>query len=203
MKTKLILTALAASLLFSLTACSGGVLFPSESSEPAPSSSQASSGSEDGLVLDDFLTDSDSDSASLNGYLGDTMHTMFFDFSVESAQWIDEVNGYTAGEGNALFEAVVKVTNTYGETIPMGTYDFQVQWGGEGEDDYTYQPDEISGDGIMPAEFELADGETVEYRLIGEVPAGSTNLSISYAEYYYTEDGEDGVGDTYFVDFQL
>ena len=123
MKTKLILTTLAVSLLFSLTACSSGVLFSSEDSK---SSSQASSSSEDGLILDDFLAGSDS--TSLNGHLGDTMHTMFFDFSVENAQWVEEVNGYTAGEGNALFEATIKITNTFGEALPMGTYDFQAQW---------------------------------------------------------------------------
>ena len=138
------------------------------------------------------------------GGLKDTLKTLFFDFSVESAQWVDEVEGYTAAEGNALLDTVIKIKNTSDDDeLPMSTYDFQAQWGGEGEDDYAYQPEELTGEGIMPVEFTLSKGESVEYHVIFEVPAGSTDLSVSYWELYTDEDGKDVEGDTYFVHFTL
>lgn len=136
--------------------------------------------------------------------LKDTVETLFFDFSVESAQWVEEVEGYTAAEGNALLDTVIKIKNTSNDgELPMSTYDFQAQWGGAGDDDYAYQPEELTGEGIMPVEFTLGKGETAEYHVVYEVPAGSTDLSVSYWELYTDSDGNEVEGDTYFVYFTL
>lgn len=143
------------------------------------------------------------DGADTPPTLGDTVKTIFFDFSVESAQWVDEINGYTPAEGNALLDTVIKIKNTSGDGLPMGIYDFQAQWGGEGEDDFAFQSEEITGEGIMPVEFEMKKGETAEYHVYYEIPAGSTDLSISYWEVYTDEDGKEVEGDTFFVHFTL
>lgn len=133
--------------------------------------------------------------------LGDTVKTIFFDFSVESAQWVDEINGYTPAEGNGLLDTVIKIKNTSGDELPMGIYDFQAQWGGAGDEDFAFQDESITGDGIMPVEFYMAKNETVEYHVYFDIPAGSTDLSVSYWELYTDKNGEEQEGDTYFVYF--
>lgn len=172
---RLLVLALTAVVALALCACSGG------------------SGSTVGATTDPY-----------NGGLKDTIHTLFFDFSVESAQWVDEINGYTPSEGNALLDTVIKIKNTSSDNaLPMTIYDFQAQWGGEGDDDFSFQPEEISGDGIMPVEFTLNKGESVEYHVYYEVPTGSSALSVSYWELYTDKDGNEVDGDTYFVEFTL
>lgn len=135
--------------------------------------------------------------------LKDEVKTIFFNFSVESAQWVDEVNGYAPAEGNALLDTVIKIKNTSGDDLPMGIYDFQAQWGGDGEEDFSFQSEDITGEGIMPVEFYMSKGETVEYHVYFEVPAGSTELSVSYWELYTDKDGNEKDGDTYFVYFTM
>lgn len=137
------------------------------------------------------------------GRIGDTLHTIFFDYTVNSAQWVDEVNGYTASEGNALLDVELTIKNTFKEEIPMGVYDFQAQWNDEAEDAFAFQPEGVSGDNIMPETFNLKRAETVTYHVIYEVPEGSTDLSISTMDYYTNEKGEEVEGDTYFVFFEL
>ena len=136
--------------------------------------------------------------------LGDKVSTMFFEFSVDSAQWVDEVNGYTASEGKVLLETKITMKNITGSAIPMGIYDFQAQWGDDENDEaFTYQSEDITGEDIIPLEFTLEAGESATYRVIFEVPAGSTQLSISTLDYYTDENGDDAEGDVYFVYFQL
>lgn len=159
--------------------------------------------------MDDSKSESSSTSSSasesekvLDGRLGDTLHTMFFDFSVDSAQFVEEKNGYTPAEGNTLLDTVITIKNTYGQEIPMSTYDFQAQWEDQAEEAYAYQPEELTGEDVMPLEFNLKRGETVTYHVVFEVPAGSKELSISTME-YYTENGVEKEGDAYFVYFEL
>ena len=59
------------------------------------------------------------------GRLGDTMHTYFFDFTVNSAYLCDTYEGYTPiMEGYQLLVADVTVKNTNRESIPMYDTDF-------------------------------------------------------------------------------
>ena len=83
------------------------------------------------------------------GRLGDTMHTYFFDFTVNSAYLCDTYEGYTPiMEGYQLLVADVTVKNTNRESIPMYDTDFQVQWSDDSEDAYdvpiTYYTDAVS-----------------------------------------------------------
>lgn len=88
-----------------------------------------------------------------SGYMGDTMHTAFFDFTVDSAYTTQEFDGLTAaGEGMSYLTEyydrpapadgckflVVEITlhNTTTMSQPMFVADFQVQWDlQEGEDE--------------------------------------------------------------------
>lgn len=87
------------------------------------------------------------------GYIGDTMHTAFFEFTIESAYTTQEFDGLTAGEegmaylteyydrpapadGCKFLVVEIRLHNDTTMTQPMFVADFQVQWDlQEGEDE--------------------------------------------------------------------
>ena len=134
------------------------------------------------------------------GRMGDTMHTYFFDYTVDSAYLCGSYEGYVpAQEGYCLLVAEVTVENTFQESLPMYDTDFQVQWG-EADDAYdvpiTYYADAVS-DQQLPMEYELAVDESRTGLLVFEVPEGEKDFSISYLEFF--DDGTEG--DVFFVYF--
>lgn len=131
------------------------------------------------------------------GVLGDVMRNTFFDYTVVSAAYVDTYADYTPAEGNVLIDTVIKITNVFGDEIPMYREDFQIQWG-EGEEDYGYCIDPID-DTMLPVEFTMAEDEVVEYHVVYEVPQGNSEYSISYLEYFEDE----SEGDVFFVEFSL
>lgn len=134
------------------------------------------------------------------GRMGDTMHTDFFDYTVNSAYCCAEFEGYVPAEGNQLLVADVTVKNTFNESIPMFDTDFQVQWNSESEEDYdfpiTLYTDPVS-DEQLPTEYEMAVKEERTGLLVFEVPEGKKDFSISYRVMYEDE----STGDTFFVFF--
>lgn len=132
-------------------------------------------------------------------------HTTFFDYAVNDAYLCDSFETYTPAEGNEMLVVEVSVTNTFGESIEMYDLDFQAQWSGEGDEDYAW-PITFDGtetgtqtlrDDQLPAVYQLADGETRTGLLVYEVPAGESEFSVSYMEYF----DDDSTGDTYFIYF--
>ena len=139
------------------------------------------------------------------GRLGDTMHTYFFDYTVNSAYLCDTFEGYTPIlDGYRLLVADVTVKNTNRESIPMYDTDFQVQWSDTSEDAYefpiTYYTDAVS-DQQLPTEYDLAVDEERTGLLVFEVPEGETDFSISYLELFDDGTEEGSSGDTFFVYF--
>lgn len=132
------------------------------------------------------------------GRIGDTLKTTFFTFRVESAQFVKEYAGYQPEEGNILVDSVVTVKNVFGEDLPMFNSDFQIQWG-DGDDDFGYGVEGLEDSTIMPEEYTLKRGESVEYHIVYEVPKGSTDFSISYLEIF----SDQSEGDVFFVYFEL
>lgn len=135
------------------------------------------------------------------GRMGDTMHTCFFDYTVNSAYLCDEYEGYAPADGNELLVADITVKNTSTSTIPMWDSDFQAQWNDyENEDAYSY-PVTAVGDAIsdeqLPGEYELGINEERTGLLVYEVPAGERDFSISTMEFF----DDETVGDTFFVYF--
>ena len=147
------------------------------------------------------------------GEIGDTMHTAFVDFTIESAELADSFDGYTPADGYELLVADITIENNSGMDQPMFIWDFQVQWNtvdgenpdlafgypvyeGEGDDASAYT--NVS-DQQLPPSYDLADGETREGILLYEVPADRETFSISFQEYF----ADDTTGDLFFVDFTL
>ena len=116
-----------------------------------------------------------------------------------------EFEGYQPAEGNQLLVAEVTIKNTFDEEIEMYDTDFQAQWGGSGDDDFSVP---ITWDGTeegmtpltddqLPGIYSLAKGESRTGLLVFEVPEGKTELSISYMEAF----DDDSTGETFFVNF--
>ena len=139
------------------------------------------------------------------GNIGDTIHTAWFDFTVNSAYTAPSYESYTPAEGNQMLVVEITVQNTFEQSTPMADFDFQAQWGSDGEDDYAYpitDDDTEAGlptlnDDQLPHYYELAVDESCTGLLVYEVPDGNKDFSISYQEV----DEEETVGDMFFVYF--
>lgn len=140
------------------------------------------------------------------GRLGDTIHSIFMDFTVNSAYTASDYHGHTAPEGKKILVAEMTVTNTFKETLPMWASDFQCQWTASAKTDEYALPITEGEDGgdlgtvadeQLPSEYELAVGESRTGTLVFDVPAEETDFSISHMELF--DDGSEG--DTFFVYF--
>jgi len=137
------------------------------------------------------------------GHMGDTMHTCFFDYTVNSAYLCSEYEGYTPQSGNELLVANITVKNTFGESIEMYDSDFQIQWNDDAADAFdvpitAYQDEGWTlNDKMLPGTYELSNNQRKSGTLVFEVPAGNNDFSISYLELF----DDDSEGDVFFVFF--
>ncbi len=120
------------------------------------------------------------------GRIGSTMKTAWFDYSVDSAYYTtDEIGGYTAAEGNELVVVEITIKNTFGQSVPMSNWDFDLEWG-DGDEDYAY-PIEVSEsilDDQFPSEYELKVNESRTGCLVFEAPEGTEDFGVGFVEYY-------------------
>lgn len=143
------------------------------------------------------------ESGYAEGKLNDTMHTYFFDFTINSAYVCSQYESYTPQEGKELLVAEITIKNTHRESLPMFDTDFQVQWGDSSEDAYdvpiTYYAESTNtiGENVLPFEYTLAVNESRTGLLIFEVPENKNDFNISYLE----EFDNDTTGDVFFVYF--
>lgn len=178
-------------LMASVTACGSkddsynSTYTPSGDSDSGNSGSGSSGGDEDGYTEGGDW-----------GYIGDVMHTYWFDFTVDDAYTCSDYEGYTAPEGKQLVVVTVSVKNTFLESLPMNQYDFQIQWGGEGDDDFEW-PISAMTDDQFPDEYTLGINESRTGVLVYEVPADTQDYSVSFGEYFEDE----SEGDVYFIYF--
>ena len=140
------------------------------------------------------------------GRIADTVHTYFFDYTVNSAHMAKEYEGYLPAEGNELLVAEVTVKNTSTSSIEMYDTDFQVQWNSDDENAFCYpittDPETFEElppltDEQLPGTYPLSVDEEVTGLLVYEVPAGNRDFSISYLEQF----DDNSEGDTFFVFF--
>lgn len=200
---KLFALLLALGLVLALAACDK---VPDEAKpdggNAAPSTSQpAGSDSSDDVILPD-------EDGFADGYMGDTLRTYFFDFTVNSAYTCSEFEGYTPSEGNTLLVADVTFYNYTASSVPMYDTDLQAQWSGTEDQDFalpiTYARTDLypntgvepMGD-MFPVEFSLGIHQSQTGLLVYEVPAGEADYSLSYMELF----NNDTTGDTFFVYF--
>ena len=140
------------------------------------------------------------------GRAGDTVHSAFMDFSVNSAYTTRDYHGHTAPEGRQLLVVEMTIRNTFKTSLPMWDDDFQAQWTASVETDEFAWPitRDLEGGNLdavteeqFPAEYELAVDESRTGTLVFDVPADEKDFSISHMELF--SDGSEG--DTFFVYF--
>jgi len=184
-----------------LTGCSG-----SSDTEPAETE-PAETQTEETETEESAGTEETEETGESDGRLGQVIETYFFNFTVNSAYMCDDYHGYTPQDGNTLLVVDIDVENTVNSSIPMFDLDFQAQWGDDAEDAYSWPitTDPETGESLdtvceeqLPAEYELAIGETINGELVYEVPQGYKDYSISTYDDFSDEEME---GDVYFVYF--
>lgn len=144
------------------------------------------------------------------GYIGDVMHTYWFNFAVTSGYTCPSYGSYTATEGNQLLVVSLSMKNTSVSSVPMSDIDFQAQWGeSDDEDAYAYaittdepvthqvQVAEQLSDEQLPNMYDLAVNEERSGVLVFEVPTGYKDFSISFQEMF----DDNTYGDVYFIYF--
>lgn len=182
---------LALALALALAGCGGG-----ESGRSASGGGNVGSGDGDVYAEDGWA----------EGRMGDTMHTYFFNYTVNSAYTCGEFAGRAAADSCKLLVVEITVKNTSTASVEMYDTDFQAQWGGRSEKDYrvpvTTDPETLEeleplSDEQLPGTYELAVNQERTGLLVYEVPDGIRDFSVSHMELF--EDGEEG--DTFFVYF--
>ena len=138
--------------------------------------------------------------ADENGYaegiLGTTMHTEFFDFTVNSAYTCASYEDYIPDDGYQMVIAELTIKNTFSESIPMFDTDFQIQWSDDADDAYEFpitiylETGRTIGQNMLPDQYSLAVKESRTGILAYEVPVGETQFSISYQTIF--DNGGDG-----------
>ena len=201
MKRKLAI-ALCAVMMLGMTACGDKKVGESGAQTTAPSSETSETKAEtDTEAADDgAITATDGYG---EGRQGDVMRTYFFDYTINDAYTCAELNDYVPADGNQLLVVNITVKNTSRSSLEMYDSDFQAQWGGDGDDDYswpiTVAEEAQAAEDQLPSTYELAVDESRTGTLVYEVPAGEQDFSISYKELF--DDEENPEGDTFFVYF--
>ncbi len=149
-------------------------------------------------TFDSLLNDKASSNGRHTFKVGDKASTMFFDFTVLSAEKIDEYTGITPSENKQLIAVVATVTNTFGKDLELYDTDFFLQWGKNGEIEDGTMPIEAIDDAMAPGTYYLANGATVELLYVFEAPSEAPEFHFVYAEEYTEADtNKDKLGDYY------
>lgn len=137
------------------------------------------------------------------GSLGTTMHTEFFDFTINSAYTCASYEGHTPVDGYQMAIAELTIENTFSESIPMFDIDFQIQWSDDADDACEYpvtfylETGKTIGQNMFPDQYDLAAKESRTGILAFKVPTGETQFSISYQ----TKFDNGNIGSQFFVYF--
>ncbi|MCL2044177.1 MAG: DUF4352 domain-containing protein [Treponema sp.] len=122
--------------------------------------------------------------------IGETISTRWFEYTVHSVDKVNSYAGYESTEDYQLYSVLVTLNNTFDTIIPMGTFDFYM------DDPIFYEyvwPLDPLDDTMMPENFDLRPGQSVQYHMIFEIPVGVSKLELIYTEI----DSSDKEGNTY------
>ena len=138
----------------------------------------------------------------LDGEIGDTLSTAFFDFKVNSAKLEDSYEGLTPAEGKKFAVVDIWVKNTMRESIPMFDTDFVLIYG-DGENDYAFPvttdaPEKQTGK-MLASEYTLGINEETQGILVYEVPEDIEEAFVYFEEYF--DNGEYGEYYTVYTKF--
>ena len=139
----------------------------------------------------------------LDGEIGDTLSTAFFDFKVSSVTLEDSYENLTPAEGNKFAIVDIWIQNTMRESIPMFDTDFVFIYG-DGDNDYAFPitdgaPDKKTGK-MLASEYELGINEETQGILVYEVPADIEEALVYFEEYF--DNGEYGQFYTVYASFK-
>ena len=202
---------LALLMLFSLTACSedGLTLNPNSKTSP-PSTDEVKDDNndtgEDGLILPD-------EDGLAVGYEGDTLHTAFFDMTIDNPRTCEEFDGLTPTEGYKFLVADLTLYNYTDHTQPMFDTDFEVVWDLDDDDAWAWpECDEVMGDDgetdyfvrseqQIPVSFNLGIHKTQTGVLLYQVPVDTQDYFITFYEVFEDGTDEGQYGDAFYVRF--
>lgn len=134
----------------------------------------------------------------IQGETGETLHTAFFDVTVESAEKYNtyqfEDGLYQADEGNTYLVVKLKVTNTYEKDLPMSITDFILDYADNTSTDIItgYGKKDLGQAHFMDNIFTLKKNDSIIKSVLFTVP-DKAEYMIKYKEYYEDE----FEGDTY------
>lgn len=122
------------------------------------------------------------------GYVGDCMHTYWFDFTVNNVLFCDSFQGFTAEEGYQLIVMDLTLENTFGDEVPMFDTDFWVEW--DNEEGYAFPVMPQAAEGFLPEQYRLpVEGET-EGLLMYEVPEEYNDFLLLFEEEFESDTWE-------------
>lgn len=129
--------------------------------------------------------------------VGDKISTAFFDYTVTQIEHYSRYEGKKAQSGSRLIVVTLEIKNTQHYAMPMGRYDFQLQWGG-GEDGFGY-PLEQYCQAQLPDEYDIPEGESVQGVLVFQAPSSKRDLALGFLEVFENDDQ----GKAYYTYFTL
>lgn len=141
--------------------------------------------------------------------VGDTVQTMFFDFSVLDYLSTTDINGITPEAGKQFVGVKVNVENTFNKDITMFSSDLIIEWEPTSADDkgaegpHSYYDKEAIFNEEFEKEYTLAPGESKEGVLLFEIPEGITKVAITTQDIYTDKQGNEHKGDVYIVHIDL
>lgn len=136
-----------------------------------------------------------------DGYIGDTLSTLWFDFVVDDAYTCTEYHGYTPDAGNKLVVVAISLKNNCGYSVDMWGNDFVILWDDEENGIDVSLPAGLS-DEQFPDEYALGINARKSGVSVFEVPEEFRDFAIWFQEFITNEDYPDGKeGDNFFVYF--
>ncbi|MCI5722423.1 MAG: DUF4352 domain-containing protein [Erysipelotrichaceae bacterium] len=158
-------------------------------------------------TLSDIVNgNSDSEDSSYHKYdVGETVHTLFFDFVVNNISQEETINGTAPDEGKKFVVVDMTIKNTFTSSISMYSTDFVLEWDQLSEDD-----DAIAGpnsyydkaplyDNEFEKEYALDVDESRTGVLVFQVPKEVDEVSYSAQDIYSDKEGNSHQGDVYFI----
>ena len=141
--------------------------------------------------------------------VGDTVQTMFFDFSVLDYLSTTDINGITPEAGKQFVGVKLNIENTFNKDITMFSSDIIIEWDKLNADDpgaagpNSYYDKEAIFNEEFEKEYTLAPGESKEGVLVFEIPEGITKVAITTQDIYVDKQGNEHKGDVYIVNIDL
>ena len=139
------------------------------------------------------------------GYIGDTLSTYWFDFTVDDAYSCASYHDYTAAAGSKLVVVRMTLKNDCGASVDMWGDDFVLLWEtGNDDDDVDMAVALPAGlsDEQFPDEYTLGINQSKSYAAVYEVPEGYRDFAVAFMEIFESDSDPEGeTGDTFFVYF--